>query len=1113
MRPPRFQTNLIAATALLASALTSAQTVTGPALRDVTVSEGTSMSVAASPDGLTLAIDMQGSIWTLPASGGTAKRITTLFNDARQPVWSPDGKWIAFFGYLDGGYDIWAVAPDGSNQHKLTSGPYDDREPAYSHDGARLAFSSDRGDPLGGSYNIWTLDLRSGELKQITSDSSENRMPGWSPDDSEIVFASTRDGGNSVWAVRVADGQTRKVSTAAGTVDAPSWSPGGKMSPGGKIVYHSTAGNGSRLEADGISLTGDENAFAFRVSWVSSTEFFYVSDGKIRRRSINGGTAQTIPFQATMQVTRAAGSYTRRKRDFDSVTPRRALGIVRPVISPDGKKVAFAALGDIYVESIGEAGNNKPARPENLTNDKYLDTDPAWSPDGNQLVYSSDKGGSLLQLWIRDMRTGQSRQLTNMTTQPQGAAWSPDGKRIAFFDVDAMWRAASVSVVDVASGKVTKIHNSLFGPGMPAWSPDGRRIALAMVAPYSKSFREGTNQILTMSADNGAANSADRWFAPVPNLSIDSRGFCGPVWSPDGTKMAAIYEGVLAVWPVAPSGEPLGPPRHMTSEIAYSPSWAGDSRHILYQTLDELKTIDILSGETREVPLDLKYTPSIPKGRIVVHAGQLVDGRSQSARRDVDILIEGNRIRSVSPHTARMHAGRVVVDASNLTAMPGLVEYHSHLQKDFGEAEHRAWLSFGITTVRSPGDTPYEIVEDREANESGVRPGPRIFGTGYLMEWGRVYYKMGIALSGPAHFEMELQLAKVLQHDLIKSYVRLPDLQQRRMVEFAHGIGVPVTTHEIYPAAYVGVDGTEHTAATSRRGYSPKAATLQRSYEDVIQLFGQSGRFFCPMIPTAGTRKLLADEPSMRSDPRFNLYPAWLRAQATAAGGRGGGEGPGAPGKMVMDAMHAGAIIVAGTDTPNAFNLHGELETYVLAGMTPYEALKTATVNAAQALNLDAGSIEPGKLADIVIVDGNPLEDIANAHKVKRVIANGRLYELEDLVKGNTKSALAPQRPPRTRSNSKGAHPRKVGRWRRSACTWSYSRLQASFSTRRPCPSRKSSPAISKPNSAKWTSFARTIPFTRWFSRTSWTRKARSNPAKPPKAMFSSSTVTASPAC
>jgi len=184
----------------------------------------------------------------------------------------------------------------------------------------------------------------------------------------------------------------------------------------------------------------------------------------------------------------------------------------------------------------------------------------------------------------------------------------------------------------------------------------------------------------------------------------------------------------------------------------------------------------------------------------------------------------------------------------------------------------------------------------------------------------------------------------------------------------------------------------------------------------VIRLLGESRSFFCPMIPGAGTQKLLAGDPSLRSDPRLNLYPEWVRTQLLSAGGRGGrgGRGGAAPassgnlpatggsGQMVMDAMKAGARIVAGTDTPNALNLHGELMSYVIAGMTPYQALRAATVTPAEALGLDAGTIEPGKLADLVMVDGNPLEDIASAHKVKRVIANGRLFELDELLRGAT---------------------------------------------------------------------------------------------------------------
>ena len=488
----------------------------------------------------------------------------------------------------------------------------------------------------------------------------------------------------------------------------------------------------------------------------------------------------------------------------------------------------------------------------------------------------------------------------------------------------------------------------------------------------------------------------DRWIAPIPMLSIDSRGGCGPVWSPDGTKMAAIYEGVLSVWPVAVSGEPLGPPRRVTSESAHAPSWQGDSRHVLYQSLDKLRIVDIETGETRTVPLDLKYTPAVPTGHIVVHAGALVDMKSPQARTNVDVLIDGNKIVSVVPHADANHAGGHVVDASNLTVMPGLIEFHSHLQPDFGEAAGRAWLAFGVTTVRSPGNTPYEPVEEREANEAGVRPGPRVYGTGNLMEWQRVYYKMGIAISSVAHFEMELQRAKVLQYDLLKSYVRLPDLQQKRMVEFAHSIGIPVATHEIYPAAYVGVDNTEHTSATSRRGYSPKMATLQRAYDDVVQLFGKSQRIFCPMISGVGARRLFDTEPDLREDPRFKLYPAWIQAQVTTMDS--GADVAAGNGKMVVDVMRAGGLIVAGTDTPNAINLHAEIAGYVAAGMTPFEALKTATVNPAKALGLDAGTIEPGKLADLIVVEGDPLADVAVAHKVRRVIANGRVYDMNQLL-------------------------------------------------------------------------------------------------------------------
>ena len=976
----------------------------------VVVREGTSMSVAISPDGRTLAIDLQGSIWTLPSSGGAARQVTDPYNDARHPSFSPDGRTITFQGYRAGGYDIWAVSPDGSNQRLLTSGPFDDREPAWSHDGTRVAFSSDRGESISagqpnagsGNYNIWILDTRNNQFTQLTRDRADDFMPTWSPDDREIAFISTRAGGQTIWAVTVAGGAERRVSMDGVRADAPSWGPSGQ------IVYHSTAGNGSQLEIEGRGLTGEENAVPFRASWASPTDIVYVSDGKIRRRSLSGSDSRTIEFTATLPVMASRASMPPLPA---ARGPLPVKGVMSPAVSPNGQSIAFAAIGDLWLMPLG-------GKPENLTKDRFLDTEPAWSPDGRFLAWSSDRGGQLLDLWIRDMSNGQVRRLTSTEGSAMGAAWSPDGRRIAFLNVDGVWRRASVNVVDIASGTVTQVHGPLFGPGNPSWSKDGQRVLIAALTPYSGRFREGTNQILSISASGGDST----WFTPLPHRSIDSRVGNGPVISPDGAHTAIVHSGRLWVIPSSASGAPTGEPRRLTNEIAYTPTWTADSKSILYQANDQLRFVDVATGRTREVPFDMTYTPAAPAERYVIHAGRLVDMKANAARENVDIIVDGAYIRSVEPHRDAAHSGLRVVDASAQTVMPGLIEYHTHQQKDLGEAHERAALAFGITTVRSPGSTPYEGVEDREAVDAGVRIGPRVVAAGYLMEWQRVYYKMAVAIVDSAHLELELSRARALRHDVLKAYVRMPDLQAKRIAEFARANGMSSSSHEVYPAALSGLDGTEHTTGTSRRGFSPKVATLSRSYDDVAQLWGKSGMTFTPTLALGGgtMARMVAADTTLRTDDRFGLYPDWLSAAVTgggrggargggggragAAGGRGGRGGAGNQGAidaMIVNAQKAGARVVAGTDTPNAANVQAEIIAYVAAGMTPFEALKTATVNSAQALRLNVGTVEAGRLADLAIVEGNPLQDIAATYRVHAVIANGVVRTRQSLLSGS----------------------------------------------------------------------------------------------------------------
>jgi cytosine/adenosine deaminase-related metal-dependent hydrolase len=152
------------------------------------------------------------------------------------------------------------------------------------------------------------------------------------------------------------------------------------------------------------------------------------------------------------------------------------------------------------------------------------------------------------------------------------------------------------------------------------------------------------------------------------------------------------------------------------------------------------------------------------------------------------------------------------------------------------------------------------------------------------------------------------------------------------------------------------------------------------------------------MISGGGVRKLFEDNPALKNDPRFKLYPGWIQRQIAQGNYAFAVDPRGGSGRMVLDIMKAGGLVVAGTDTPNAVNLHGELMAYRLAGMAPFDVLKTATVNPAKALGLDAGTIEAGKLADIIMIDGDPLADIANTTKVRKVMANGRMHDAAQLA-------------------------------------------------------------------------------------------------------------------
>jgi imidazolonepropionase-like amidohydrolase len=477
--------------------------------------------------------------------------------------------------------------------------------------------------------------------------------------------------------------------------------------------------------------------------------------------------------------------------------------------------------------------------------------------------------------------------------------------------------------------------------------------------------------------------------------------------------MVAIVDGSVSIFPVGRDGAPLGSVRRVTADLASSPSWAGDSRHVLYQTADALKVVDTVSGDVRTIRPALTVTAPRTTGVTTIHAARLFDARDTTLRTDVDVVIDGDRIRDVRPHRDGGHEGRVV-DAGAGTVLPGLIESHTHLRKDAGEALGRLWLSFGITTVRNPAANAFEALEDREAIASGRRLGPRLLLTGEPIDGTRIYYSGGVALDGGADIDAYVARAQTLGFDLIKSYVRLPDLLQRRVIAAAHRAGMPVTSHELYPAVAFGADGVEHVRGTSRRGFNPKMSETRRSYRDVIELLTASGMTLTPTIGIQGGHQVLTlrdgawleDERLQRLAPDSLAASRALRQTGASPADLAAREALVVPQEQLVHALvRGGGRVIAGTDSP--INPYGislllELEHYVRGGLTPAEVIRTATAVPAEALGIsaDLGTIEAGKLADLIVVDGNPLEDIRQLRRVRQVMRGGVLHDVRALVAG-----------------------------------------------------------------------------------------------------------------
>ncbi|WP_328431695.1 amidohydrolase family protein [Streptomyces sp. NBC_00453] len=1019
-RPTRRQLLAAAGTVPLVGAVpAAARPHTGTPF--LTFTRATNGSATLAPGGDRLVAEVQGVLWSLPRSGGTARPLTPPDLEPGRPTHSPDGAHVAFCAYRGGGFHLWTVRPDGSGLTQRTDGPWDDRGPAWSPDGTRLAFASERGgDPEGpvsaSPYRLHVLDLRTGRITRITGLTGqdgplqdgpwEDFDPTWSPDGTRILFVRAKPVATPLGtgldartiAAVPADGTgpvaTRHTETAGTQVMTPAVAADGRLA---HLRTTAPPNASCTLVVDGrpVPVAGDIAPVPPR--WTPAGELLLTLDGAFTLvRPDSPGQPETLPFEGVLPVRRPR--YETKEYDLgEAAHARPARGIHLPALSPDGRQIAFAALNSLWL--TGSSGGRPPRRLHRAARTRYL-LAPTWAPDGRSLVHADDRDG-LLGVYRHDLATGEETALaTGGRVHP---ALSPDGQRLACLDL-----TGRLLVRDLTSGEERVLAAPLGGgglPGRPSWAPDGRHLALCDRNRLNSRFREGYNLIRIIDTAIGT----DRLHTVAPHTSIADRYDSGPVWSPDGRWMAVIVESALCLLPVDPDGTPRGDLRTLTAEPADHPSWSGDSTTLLYLSGARLRLVGVDGGPARTVRVPLAAPRPAPAD-LVVHAGRLWDGTGETTRDDADIVVRGGRVTAVEPHRSGRTAALRRIDASDRTVVPGLWDTHTHpWQSTYGGRQTTGQLTYGITTAVSLGGFAYEQARIREAVATGELAGPRLLTTGELLDGARVAYSMGRAHRTRQGLRRSLERGAALDWDFVKTYVRAPGWVMEEAARFAHErLGVRTGGHLLSPGVQLGQDLTTHLQATQRAEFGHAITAAGRAYEDVLEIYTAHAVHFSLIATPFTASPLLGADPALAEDPRVTVVmPPWDAAAVRQSAGVPPTAAQLATLRTETDIyrriLAAGGLVALGTDqplVPVGLSLHLGLRALHRGGLSPAQALRTATVLPARLFGVDhdLGTVEEGKIADLTVIDGDPFTDFTTLVRTVAVLRGGVPYTTEELV-------------------------------------------------------------------------------------------------------------------